>query len=196
MSKILKNVTGSNITVNDVGFVTINAHSQYTIPVVDYLLWASSSNVVSFIGAASLVVNDGSFDLSISDGVDLIKGLFPTSLQLEANGTVKNIYAATLVAGTQSGTILNYTVPNGKSALILSIEVSGENIATYDVLLNSSSFAKKRTYFSGPLNEVIHIGSTAVDAYPLVSGDNIEVNVTNFRPSSANFEARFQYIEI
>jgi hypothetical protein len=75
MSKILKNPGGSPITVTDTG-VTIAASSQYTIPEQDYLLWAASSNVITYIGAGTLVVNDGSADLNISDGTDLIKGLF------------------------------------------------------------------------------------------------------------------------
>lgn len=79
MSKILKNNSGSNIDISDTG-ITINNGSQYTIPPQDYLLWAASSDAVTFIGASSLVVNDGSSDLSISDGVDLIKGIFPTTV--------------------------------------------------------------------------------------------------------------------
>jgi len=58
--------------------VTIPASpGSYTIPPQDYLLWAASSNVITFIGTGDLVVNDGSFDLNISDGTDLIKGIFP-----------------------------------------------------------------------------------------------------------------------
>lgn len=79
MSKILKNTTGSPVTVTDTG-ITIAASSQYTIPPQDYLLWAASSNVITYIGSGTLIVNDGSFDLSISDGIDLIKGIFPTEL--------------------------------------------------------------------------------------------------------------------
>jgi hypothetical protein len=78
MSKILRNDTGSAISISDTG-VTIQpgVANQYTIPPVDYLLWAESSDVIVEIGASNLVVNDGSNDLSISNGTDLIKGLFP-----------------------------------------------------------------------------------------------------------------------
>jgi hypothetical protein len=76
MSKILKNVTGSNISIVDTG-ITVLANNQYTIPPQDYLLWAASNNIITRIGAGSIVVNDGSVDLSISDGTDLIKGLYP-----------------------------------------------------------------------------------------------------------------------
>lgn len=74
MSKILKNITGSNISIVDTG-VTILANAQYTIPPNDYLLWAASSNIVTEVGSGNIVVNDGSTNLNISDGTDLIKGI-------------------------------------------------------------------------------------------------------------------------
>lgn len=83
MSKILKNTTGSPVTVTDTGIV-IGASSQYTIPPQDYLLWASSSNVITYIGNGTLVVNDGSSDLSISDGTDHIKDIFPKKMGVVA----------------------------------------------------------------------------------------------------------------
>lgn len=81
MSKILRNDTVSDIVIDDTG-VTIQpgVGNQYTIPPVDYLLWAESSDVITKIGAGNLVVNDGSSDLSISDGTDLIKGIFPKTI--------------------------------------------------------------------------------------------------------------------
>lgn len=85
MSKILKNDSGSTVTVNDTGVSIPNA-SQYTIQPQDYLLWAASSDVVTQVGNGNLVVNDGSFDLSISDGIDLIKGLFPSEVTINNSG--------------------------------------------------------------------------------------------------------------
>jgi hypothetical protein len=76
VSKILKNTTGSPISIADTG-ITIPAGGSYTIPAQDYLLWANSSNIVTPVGTGSIVVNDGSSDLSASFGMDLIKGLFP-----------------------------------------------------------------------------------------------------------------------
>lgn len=87
MSKILKNNSGSNVDISDVG-ITINNGTQYTIPPTDYLLWAASNDAVTFIGNGSLVVNDGSVDLSISDGVDLIKGIFPTTVDANITSSV------------------------------------------------------------------------------------------------------------
>lgn len=82
MSKVLKNNTGSAIVITDVGGVSIPASpGSYTIPPQDYLLWAQSSDIISYLNDASptpsITVNDGSFDLNPSDGVDLIKGIHP-----------------------------------------------------------------------------------------------------------------------
>jgi hypothetical protein len=75
MVKILKNTTGSAVSVGDVG-ITIPANGQYTIPAQEHPLFSASSNVVSLVGAGTLLVNDGTNNLSISDGIDLIKGVF------------------------------------------------------------------------------------------------------------------------
>lgn len=84
MSKILKNNSGSTVTISDTGVSIPNA-SQYVIPAQDYWLWAASGNVVTAIGAGNLVVNDGSSDLSISNGTDLIKGIFPNPVGIRGN---------------------------------------------------------------------------------------------------------------
>jgi hypothetical protein len=82
MAKIIKNTINSIVLVEDTG-VSLAPLSNYTIPPQDYWLWAASSNVVTFVGDGTLIVNDGSEDLSISDGIDIIKGLFPTKVKVE-----------------------------------------------------------------------------------------------------------------
>lgn len=81
MSKILKNTTGSDVAIADVG-QTVPASSQITITPQDYLLYADSSDTVTLVGAGTLVVNDGSVDLSIADGMKLIQGIFPSSVKI------------------------------------------------------------------------------------------------------------------
>ncbi len=75
MSKILKNTTVSDIFVADVG-INLIAASSYTVPAQDYMLWAASSNVIVYIGNGSVVVNDGTYDLSPAQGVGYIQGSF------------------------------------------------------------------------------------------------------------------------
>jgi len=90
MSKILINTTASDVDILDTG-VTVPASGQYTLNPTEYDLFAESSDVIILISDVpnpTLIVNDGSFDLSISAGVDLIKGIFPTSININSiNGS-------------------------------------------------------------------------------------------------------------
>jgi len=65
--KIIKNTTASPIFIADTA-VTIAANSSYTIPAQDYLLWSASENIVTYINAGSIVINDGIRDLTSSYG--------------------------------------------------------------------------------------------------------------------------------
>lgn len=80
MSKILKVVGGSPIFIADTGVTLPASPATFTIDPMDYWLWAASSNIVTQVGSGAVIVNDGSFDLSISNGIDLIKGIFPTTV--------------------------------------------------------------------------------------------------------------------
>lgn len=72
-TKILKNTTLVQIDL-DIG-LSIPASGQITLLQTEYLDAASSDDLVTFIGDGSVVVNDGSDDLSISIGMDLVKGV-------------------------------------------------------------------------------------------------------------------------
>lgn len=86
--------------------------------------------------------------------------------------------------------ILTYTVPLGKTDLLEQIEVSGTNIAAYEVYLNSTIFARKRTYFGSSLNELF-----TFSGYKLLAGDTVVVKVLHNRPDVGDFESRIQVIE-
>lgn len=78
MSKVLINTTTNPILISDTG---INLPvGSYTIDPVNYLMWANSNDIVTRIGNGNVIVNDGSSNLSISDGIDLIKGYFPKKI--------------------------------------------------------------------------------------------------------------------
>lgn len=83
MSKILKNNTASDVTINDVG-QTVPASSFLTISSVDYALYADSDNVISLINDLTLTVNDGLYDLSVAEGLDLIRGSFPKHISIDS----------------------------------------------------------------------------------------------------------------
>lgn len=115
----------------------------------------------------------------------------------QVSGIVKSVFnEITLVASGLTETILTYTVPVAKNNYLLKVEASGTNIATYNLSINSVIYARKRTYFGGPLNVVFDLGSSLSDAPKFVAGDIIKIEVDNFRPDTGDFEARFQLIEL
>lgn len=101
---ILKNVTLSTILINDVG-ISIPASSSYTIQVMDRLLWQASIDVATQISAGNIVVNDGSIDLPISEGIAYISN--PQNALGErfnyAGFAAKNVQAAIVEASTMGG---------------------------------------------------------------------------------------------
>jgi hypothetical protein len=141
VSKILRNTTASPITVVDVGSVIIPASpGSYTIPAQDYWLWAASSNVITFIGDGDLVVNDGSFDLNISDGTDLIKGLYP---RFRTTPTVQNVTIT--LANTEQSHVLPtgsgpFMIHNRGPGIVKLAFVSGASGTTYFTLHRWSFF--------------------------------------------------------
>jgi hypothetical protein len=83
VSKILKNQTASPVNISDVGQI-VPASGQLTVQPQDYWLYAASDDVITFIGDSTLVVNDGTVDLSINDGAKLIQGIFPNPVGIAA----------------------------------------------------------------------------------------------------------------
>jgi len=157
VSKILKNNTGSIVNVTDVGR-SIPASGQYTIAPEEYWQWAASSDVITYIGDLTLTVNDGSFDLNISDGVDLIKGLFPRIWKF--NRTTVNVpmpladteYSVTLPNGTR-----HYRLQNREIGLLKISEVENQSGVTYETLWPGCIFEEDwigeenfKLYFQSP----------------------------------------------
>lgn len=111
MIKLLKNTTVSSIAISDTGITISASPGTYTIPAQDYLLWNASSDIIVHIGNGAIVVNDGSFDLSPSDGMDLIKGIFKRSIIHDVAGNE-----------AQVGTLSNNT-----KGLITQTELAGSD---------------------------------------------------------------------
>lgn len=79
MAKILKNLTASPILIGDTGVSIPASPSTYSVVPMDFALWAASSDIVTYIGNGSIVVNDGTYDLSKADGISLVQGNFKQS---------------------------------------------------------------------------------------------------------------------
>jgi hypothetical protein len=87
------------------------------------------------------------------------------------------------VASAASATVLTYTIPTGQSLTINGVNVSGENIAVYTLLIDSVVFDKVRTYFTN------YNTSFNIDNITATAGQTIEIEVENFRPTTSDFNA-------
>lgn len=146
---------------------------------------SSSASSVSIKDTAgnSLTSTDGALDVNIvSSGT---------------SGTQQSLYDE--VAGIPGGVttdIISYTVPSGKSFYLARIEVSGDNVATYTVLINNVVNSTQRSYFGAPLNLMFDYSDASPQGgFQVTTGLNIKVQVTHSRPSAGAFEARIQGIE-
>lgn len=88
------------------------------------------------------------------------------------------------VAASAVANIVSYTVPVGKVFYIESFTGSGENLADYEMTLDGVTIDKTRTYYSD-LAFVRPQGYKACTA-----GQVIVLKVSNFQPSSSNFEGK------
>ena len=93
----------------------------YTIPPQDYLIWAASSDIITYLNDASptpsVVVNDGSVDLNPSDGMDLIKGLYPRLFVFDP--LVENVSLPT------ANTEVSHALPTGTKRFLIKLRDKG-----------------------------------------------------------------------
>lgn len=133
MSKILKNQGGSPLSITDTGITLPASPGTYVIPPQDYLLWAASSDIITAVGAATVIVNDGSTDLSVSDATDLIKGIFPKLRHIPTAGSLGALNDAVTVTGIDGLATAGIAV-SGTWVGTVSFEGSEDGI-TYHALL-------------------------------------------------------------
>jgi hypothetical protein len=84
MHKILKNTTASDIFILDTG-INLKASSSYEITQSEFLLWVASLDIISYINSGSVVVNNGSIDLSASEGIRALQ--YPDRITVKSNST-------------------------------------------------------------------------------------------------------------
>lgn len=135
----------------------------------------------------------------IGDGVETLEVNADGSINMRVtggNGEVVTIFSEiSSVASLSTSTIVSYIVPVGKTATLNRIGFGGNNIATYEVEINSTIEDRKRTWFGGDLSGVFEFISSNASGVPLVAGDQVTLKVTNFRPSIGDFEGRIQVLE-
>lgn len=154
MAKILKNTTASPIEIGDAGVTLQPTPTDYTIPPTDYLIWASSSDVITEIGSGNVVVNDGSEDLNISDGTDLIKGIFPKKISLTDSEDLSRTVEVTNDRKLKTETTFN------KNA---QLDPWGKIKTSLPVTLFELNFTNSKRNLN--MNEKLELGATATFNY-------------------------------
>lgn len=122
-------------------------------------------------------------------------GSIQVSLQPSASDNVVSEFnSITAVASGINTTLITYTVPVSTIAYLQRIELSGNNIATYEIYIDAVLSGKKRTYFGGSLNETFDFDAGTNRGLKLIAGTVVQLKVLHNRPDLGDFEARLQAI--
>lgn len=91
--------------------------------------------------------------------------------------------SVTSVASSTLTDIINYTVPVGEKLFLYKIEVSGCNVAKFQIDIEGSIKGVRRTYW-GNFNADFEFNRLELN-----SGETIKVQVIHERPNTGDFEA-------
>lgn len=153
------------------------------------------AEVTAVLGTVECVISAASGDsIAISDGTDTLSvnpdGSINVNVVTSTAGTYKVIYdEATGIASGVTEILIDFS-PIINTRLV-QIDVSGTNIATYEIIKNAAVINKKRTNFGSELNENFDF-----DGMVLINGDNLKISVVHERPSVGDFNATLKYIEV
>ena len=160
-----------------------DAEALKVVQVNDLVISAPGDNIAISDGTNTLVINpDGSLNVA---------GVSPP---ISGAIVLTKFNSVPLIASGASTTIVSYTVPAGKKAIIQKIYMSGENWAKYTLLVDGLPINIKRTV-STNLNESFDMITGSNTGYLLLAGQVIQVDVLHNRPSAGDFDANIQYSE-
>ncbi len=175
-----------------------NATFKVAVSVFDNAMTTRIDNAIVEVDLHHTVDVNGEFDsVRIGDGTDLLEinpdGSFNVVVGEAPDEEDINEFAETaaIVANVVTN-ILTYAVPPTQELFITRIDVSGGNIATYEVYIDGDLVARKRTYFGGNLSESFDFSLSSRRGLSVQAGDIIIVKVSHERPFTAVFEARLQ----
>ncbi len=110
--------------------------------------------------------------------------------QIVESGTLSNTYNEVInVASGVLTTIASFTAT--QNTRLKQVDVSGENVAQYEVLVNGNIVSKKRTYFGSYLDTSFYFDK----GINFTSGQIVLVRVLHNRPTVGNFNANILVIE-
>jgi hypothetical protein len=166
LSKILVNPGGSDIFIADTG-VLVTSASSYTIPPQDYAVFAASSDVIVALSNVSLILNDGSNDItSISNAVDIIKGWCPPQ-------AVQEFFFDFLDVVSGSSPVVLLTNSLAQEFSLNRLEVSCRAEASFEVQVEGVPYAMLTTGAGRP-----HANFVWYPARPVIANALVEVIIT------------------
>lgn len=141
----------------------------------------------------SISADDGD-SIAISDGVNTLginsDGSINVNITSNINVPINVFNEITNLESNNESTIVSYTA--SVNCFVSQISVSGDNIATYRVLINGDTVDKARTYFGAAFNHCFDFK----DGILLTAGQTVRVNVVHDRPDLGSFNARIQVKEV
>jgi hypothetical protein len=117
-----------------------------------------------------------------ADAVIIHNSQIPLPVTIAPDG-MSYFNEVTSVAGGSTVTLLTYIVPVGKKLSFKSAHLSGDNIARYEISIDSQPILKARTYFTR-YNDDLNLYGLTVN-----SGSTISIEVNNYRNSISAFNA-------
>lgn len=165
-----------------------------SINISDVRITAADNDPVLGRIHSSVRINNGATDLGINTDGSINVNLVSST---PSNQKVLLNYNEVSSVGTNIlTTLITYTVPVSKTAILQRISVGGENVATYQVLINNVAVETKRTWWGAGMNELFMYDTGSERGYALATGDIVKVTVIHTRPMMGNFESTMQVIEI
>ena len=192
---IIKNRTASTLTYLS-GAIVVPGSGQLTVPSTYHFELVTDGQFRYDISTgAKADVNDGVTNYGNTDALkyidSILQTVLPSSIAVENYNSVYVFNDISSVPSSVETTIATYTVPSGKTASINLCELSGSNIATFNLYIGASLVSRKRTYF-GNLNEQMQFTNKG---YELNPGEVVTLKVIHVRPDLGDFEANIQIKE-
>lgn len=151
---------------------------------------------IAFDGTISVgnvtIQDDGGDELAVNPDGSINVNVV-TSIVGEVVSKYNEIVA---VPGGSTVSLVTYTVPAGKTAILQRSVVSGGNIGKYTLSINAVTEDTIRTMFGSDLTGMFDFTSGNDSGLLLNAGDIIEIRVLNPRPYVGDFNARIQVLEI
>lgn len=175
-----------------------NATFKFAVALFDNAITTRIDNAMIDVDLSHLVDVEGNFDsVRIGDGTDLLEinsdGSIPVVIVEGPDEDHLNEFneIAAIASGVETD-LITYTVPVGMDLFLSRIDVSGENIARYEIYIDTDLVARKRTWFGQGLNDTFDFSQSGKRGLEISAGKVIKVKVLHDRPFTSTHEARIQ----